>query len=149
MSASVSTTTWWSRPFGSASSDRVIMRGITATSATRVTFEAAVQTLQETTMKALDEFVAAVRSLPSVEYVDAEVAGTYVHLMTYMSESTSEERAAVYDVELEVADRYQGLHFEFDVYDRRGHPMQEVDEVSPYFRPIRKLPDVVHADQVQ
>jgi hypothetical protein len=84
-----------------------------------------------------------------VEQVRAYVAGTYIHLVTYLSHSTEEERFAVYDCDKVIHDRYLDLRFEFDLIDRRGYPMTPDEIKDKHVAVIRQLPDTPHVfDQV-
>lgn len=112
-----------------------------STVASHVTFPVAIETLQEMMMSAFNEFVAAVRDIPSVEQVRAQVAGTYIHLVTYLSESTLDQRYAVYDVQAEMYRKFPNLKLEFDVIDRRGYPVAGGELTGKYVEVIRKLPD--------
>lgn len=97
--------------------------------------------LQEMVRDAFHSFVAAVRGIPSVEQVRAHVAGTYLHLVTYMSCSTEPERYAVYAAEIAVHDRYPHIQFEFDLIDRKGRPVQYGELTGKFIEIIRDLPD--------
>ena len=92
-------------------------------------------------MNAFDAFVAAVRDIPSVEQVRAQVAGTYIHLVTYMSESSLEQRYAVYDAQAAMYKQFPDLKLEFDVIDRRGYPVEDGELTGKYIEVIRDLPD--------
>lgn len=97
-------------------------------------------------MQAFSIFVDAVREIPSVEQVRAQEAGTYLHLVVYMSDSSLEDRYAVYDAQGMLYDAYPDLRLEFDVIDRRGHPVEAVELTGKYIEIIRTLPDTPYAD---
>lgn len=111
-----------------------------------VTLPVAIRTLQEVVMQAFNTFVDAVREIQSVEQVRAQEAGTYLHLVVYLSNSTLEERYAVYDAQGMLYDAYPDLRLEFDVIDRRGYPVETVDLTGKYVEIIRTLPDHPYAD---
>ncbi len=106
-----------------------------------VTLPVAISSIQEATQKVLDDFVALVRDISSVEQVRGQAAGTYLHLVVYVSESTREDRFRVYEAEKAIHDRHSSFNFEFDLIDRRGYPMQTADIQGKYMEIIRKLPD--------
>lgn len=93
-------------------------------------------------MRAFNEFVERVGKVEAVEQVRGHVAGTYLHLVTYVSESDEAQRYAIYDVEQLIHDRYPEIKFEFDLIDRRGHAVEMAAHISDkYIRIIRQLPD--------
>lgn len=97
-------------------------------------------------MQAFNTFVAAVRSIPAVEQVRGQVAGAYVHIVTYLSQSTLEERAAVYTAQMHLYDQFPDLRLEFDAIDREGYPVEAGELTGKYVEVIRELPDRVDAD---
>lgn len=111
-----------------------------------VTLPVALQTLQEVVMQAFNTFVQAVREISSVEQVRAQEAGTYLHLVVYMSDSTLDDRYAIYDAQGMLYDAYPDLRLEFDVIDRRGHPVEAVELTGKYVEIVRTLPDHPYAD---
>lgn len=93
-------------------------------------------------MRAFNEFVDMVGNIGAVEQVRGHAAGTYLHLVTYVSESDEAQRYAIYDVEQLIHDRYPEIKFEFDLIDRRGHAVEMAAHISDkYIRIIRQLPD--------
>ena len=92
-------------------------------------------------MQAFDAFVDAVRTVPTVEQVRGQTAGAYVHMVTYMSESSLEERFAVYDVQKRMYDLFPQLRLEFDVIDRKGEPVDHDDLTGKLVEVIRELQD--------
>lgn len=99
-------------------------------------------------MKAFDALVKAVRDIPSVEQVRGQVAGSYLHLVTYMSESTLDQRYQVYDAQMRMYDRFPQLRLEFDVIDRKGYPVQHDELTGKLIEVIRELPDRTPDDEV-
>lgn len=80
-------------------------------------------------MQAFNTFVAAVRSVPTVEQVRGQVAGAYVHIVTYLNQSTLEERAAVYAAQMHLYDQFPDLRLEFDAIDREGYPVEAGESI--------------------
>lgn len=107
----------------------------------RVTVPVEREILQEMVMDAFNTFVDAVREIPSVEQVRAHVAGTYMHLVTYVSQSSEADRYAVYAAEIAVHDRFPHVQFEFDLIDRKGRPVQNGELAGKFIEVIRDLPD--------
>ena len=97
-------------------------------------------------MEAFNAFVSIVRSIRSVEQIRAQVAGTYLHLVTYVSESTLDERDAIYQAELSVHDRFPDIRFEFDLIDRMGNPVMPGELTNKLTEVIRDLPDKTDVD---
>ena len=110
------------------------------------TFPVVSNSLQEMVMQAFNTFVAAVRSIPTVEQVRGQVAGAYVHIVTYLSRSTLEERSAVYTAQMRLYDQFPDLRLEFDAIDREGYPVEGGELTGKYVEVIRELPDRVDAD---
>lgn len=110
------------------------------------TFPVVSNSLQEMIMQAFSTFVAAVRSIPTVEQVRGQVAGAYVHIVTYLSGSTLEERSAVYAAQMRLYDQFPDLRLEFDAIDREGYPVEGGELTGKYVEVIRELPDRVDAD---
>lgn len=137
--------TWHIPRRGQASSNE--LRVTSDASARYVRVPVAIESLQRLAMDAVYTFVAAVRDVPSVEQVRARFAGTYLHLITYASQSTESQRRQIYAAELDLARRYPDLQFEFDLLDRRGYPVQDQDEPGKWVERIRRLPDLT--DEVQ
>lgn len=100
-------------------------------------------------MKAFDKFVTAVRDIPTVEQVRAQQAGTYLHLVTYMSESSQEERSAVYQAELMIHDQFPQLSLEFDLVDRMGYAFPSAQLTGKLVESIRTLPDTKDVNHLQ
>lgn len=99
----------------------------------------------EATQGAFEAFAAQVRVVPSVEQVRGQVAGTYLHLVTYMNRSTRGERVRVYEAQRTIHDRFPHLHFEFDVVDRQGQPMEPAPTRNhQLIERIRSVPDRLH-----
>ncbi len=92
-------------------------------------------------MTAVEAFVERIEAIPSVEQVRAKFAGTYLHIITYASQSTEEERYRIYDEELMLAQQWPDLQFEFDLLDRRGCSTSDYDEPGKWIKRIRRLPD--------
>lgn len=100
-------------------------------------------------MDAFNAFVDAVTAIPSVEQVRGQVAGAYLHLVAYVSESSVEERFAVYAVEQQMYDRFPDLRLEFDLIDRKGYPVTAAGELTgKYVAVIRTLPDRADGDEL-
>lgn len=97
--------------------------------------------LQEVAMQALNAFVTAIRDIPTVEQVRAQTAGAYVHIVTYMSDSTLEQRYAVYDAQSQLYRQYPALRLEFDLIDREGYPVEHDELTGKTIEIIRELPD--------
>ncbi len=99
-------------------------------------------------MKAFDKFVTAVREIATVEQVRAHQAGTYLHLVTYMSESSQEDRFAVYQAELMVHDQFPQLSLEFDLVDRMGYAFPSAQLTGKLVEAVRTLPDTKDVNQL-
>jgi hypothetical protein len=108
-------------------------------------FQAALDVLDQATAQAFYAYVELVKHIPSVEQVRAHVAGAYLHLFTYVSHSTEEERFAVYDCDKQFYDRYPDLRLEFDLIDRRGYPLSDGESQDKYVAIIRQLTESPHA----
>lgn len=104
--------------------------------------------VQEMVMDAFNAFVDAVTAIPSVEQVRGQVAGAYLHLVAYVSESSVEERFAVYAVEQQMYDRFPDLRLEFDLIDRKGYPVTAGELTGKYVAVIRTLPDRADGDEL-
>lgn len=117
-----------------------------STAGAYATFTVGSNSLQEMVMQAFNTFVAAVRSVPTVEQVRGQVAGAYVHIVTYLNQSTLEERAAVYAAQMHLYDQFPDLRLEFDAIDREGYPVEAGELTGKYVEVIRELPDRVDAD---
>lgn len=91
-------------------------------------------------MRVFQEFVVAVKDIPSVEQVRAQAGGTYLHFVTYTSESTKEDRYSIYQIEQNFYERYPTLDLEFDLVDRQGYPMERDITIGKYIQTIRILP---------
>lgn len=135
---------WWGTVTGTDTLRRPIRQASTA-EGNYVTLPVAIRTLQEVVMQAFNTFVDAVREIPSVEQVRAQEAGTYLHLVVYMSDSTLKDRYAIYDAQGMLYDTFPDLRLEFDVIDRRGYPVETVELTGKYVEIIRTLPDTSHA----
>ena len=96
---------------------------------------------EQDVMQAFDTFVKEVRAIPSVEQVRGQTAGAYLHMVTYMSESSLEERFVVYDIQKRMYEIFPQLRLEFDVIDRKGHPVDHDDLTGKLVEVIRDLPD--------
>jgi hypothetical protein len=120
----------------------------TTTKGNYVTIPVANPSQEVVVMKAFDAFVQAVRDIPTVEQVRAQPAGTYLHLVTYMSQSTEEQRFAVYTAELMVHDRFPELSLEFDLIDRDGYALPSGQLTGKLVEPIRALPDTKDVNQL-
>ncbi|NOZ27996.1 MAG: hypothetical protein GXP39_08090 [Chloroflexi bacterium] len=134
----------WFMPNIHASADEY--KATYTASAQSVTIPMEIRSL-EAAMEAFRAFVDMVRDIPSVEQVRAKFAGTYLHIVTYASGSTKEERRQIYRAELALADRYPDLHFEFDLIDRRGYPVIDKEETGKWIERIRSLPNTADAIQ--
>ena len=97
--------------------------------------------LRQQHTQAFDTFVKEVRAIPTVEQVRGQTAGAYLHMVTYMSESSLEERFAVYDSQKRMYEIFPQLRLEFDVIDRKGHPVDHDDLAGKLVEVIRELPD--------
>jgi hypothetical protein len=98
-------------------------------------------TPEEVVTQAFDAFVNAMRDIPTVEQVRGQTASAYLHMVTYMSESSLEERFAVYNVQMRMYDLFPQLRLEFDVIDRKGQPVDHDDLTGKLVEVIRELPD--------
>ncbi len=92
-------------------------------------------------MQAFEEFAQMLKTIPTIEAVHGQAAGTYLHLMTYASQSSEEERYQVYDAELQIAVKYPNLDFEFDLIDRRGYPAIWMETAANFTKVFRQLPN--------
>lgn len=101
----------------------------------------AASTTEEVVLQAFDTFVNAVRDIPTVEQVRGQAAGAYLHIVTYMSESSMRERFAVYNIQMRMYDRFPQLRLEFDVIDRKGQPADHDELTGKLVEVIRELPD--------
>lgn len=119
---------------------RVLRHGTTS-QGSYVVLQPAAPATEEIVAQAFDAFVRAVRAIGSVEQVRGQTAGAYVHIVTYLSESSLEERFAVYKVQQEMYGLFPQLRLEFDVIDRRGHPVDHDDLTGKLIEVIRELPD--------
>lgn len=118
------------------------LRGVrSATSAEYVSVRVDATSLDALALRAFNSFASAVRGVPSVEQVRAHQAGAYLHLVTYASHATPEDRDAIYDAEIVVHDDFPQLRFEFNLIDRRGYPMVDAPLTGQYIEHIRDLPD--------
>lgn len=107
----------------------------------------AIQALAKATQRAFDDFVEMIGEIPSVEQVSGQVAGSYLHLVTYVSHSTEAERFLVYEAEKRLFAEYPHLRFEFDLVDRRGYRLEDSEIRGKYSKTIRRLPDLPHEIQ--
>ena len=139
------TNMWWVAVTDTDTLRRPVRQASTA-EGNYVTLPVAIRTLQEVVMQAFNTFVDAVRDIPTVEQVRAQEAGTYLHLVVYMSNSTLTDRYAVYDAQGKLYDAYPDLRLEFDVIDRRGYPVETVELTGKYIEIIRTLSDNAYAD---
>lgn len=119
-----------------------VIKTISKSSSESVTLDVAIHSMEKATKQAFDDFVASMRAVEAVEQVRGKAAGTYLHLVTYVSESSKEERFAIYEAEKQLHKRYgQMLDFEFDLIDRRGYAVEEAEIDEKYIEIIRKRPD--------
>lgn len=103
---------------------------------------------EEMVMKAFNTFVTFIQAIPTVEQVRGQVAGTYLHLVIYMSESSLEERYKVYEAEMQLYEQFPDLRLEFDLIDRKGYPVEYSELTGKLIEVIRELPDRVSADEI-
>lgn len=112
------------------------------------TISVALRSLEEATVKAFQAFVDAVREVPTVEQVRAQTAGSYVHLVTYVSDSTLDQRYAIYEAQMKLYDLFPYLRLEFDLIDRKGYPVDGDELTGKLIEVIRELPDRSDDDEV-
>lgn len=117
------------------------IKPISRSTAELVTPDVAIRAIEKVTKQAFDEFVSIVRNIQSVEEVRGQTAGTYLHLVTYVSDSTEKERYGIYAAEKSIFAQYPHLRFEFDLVDRRGYPVEVAEIKDKYAQAIRKLPN--------
>lgn len=131
-------------PIGQSAStgarSRVLRHGTTS-KGSYVVLQPSAPTTEEIVAQAFDAFVRSVRVIRSVEQVRGQTAGTYVHIVTYMSESSLDERFAVYNVQQQMYGLFPQLRLEFDVIDRKGHPADHDELHGKLVEVIRELPD--------
>lgn len=133
---------------GSTASNSPIFRQAATIKGNYVTIPVATDTQEGWVMKAFNALVKAVRDIPSVEQVRGQAAGSYVHLVTYMSESTLEQRYQVYEAQMRMYGLFPQLRLEFDVIDRKGYPVQHDELTGKLIEVIRELPDLTPNDEV-
>jgi hypothetical protein len=132
-----------SRPFSTATT----IQAVGVSTVEKYSPDDAIQALEKATQRAFDDFAEMVGEIPSVEQVNGQAAGAYLHLVTYVSHSTEEDRFRVYEAEKRLFAEYPHLRFEFDLVDRRGYPLDAAEIRGKYIKPIRQLPDTPHEIQ--
>lgn len=136
-----------SRKNWKSSSTETTIQAVGASTFERSSPDAAIQALEKTTRKAFDEFTEMIGEIPAVEQVRGQVAGAYLHLVTYVSQSREPERFQIYEAEKRIFAAYPHLRFEFDLVDRRGYALDTAEIKGKYIKTIRELPNVPYEIQ--